>query len=449
MNKFIASTALFVICMLGFALRLQNIATVPLPGQSQDEYSNAWVGLSIIQIGMPVGISGVKGNLFSKRMYINPDRIFQQTAGGDPMTVAYPWFDHPPLVGLIVGGFAHMKGVRVFEDASVAILRKPAVAFSVLTITLIGIIGMELFGLWTGIFASLFYAISPLTTISNRMVQAENFLIPIVLASLYYFYRFGVTKKKFWWYLGATSLMIAMLMKLSSIAFVIAAIVLLKKTNKQSWPWVMVGVFALAAISWWAIWGVTLSSDSFWGVLFSNSRRTYGIGYQAVSDLFTTVKITGAKTITDGWILASFLGLLALIVSEEKHKDWIVYPSLCYLVIYLFFGSESYGWYRLPFFPFTFIALGHLTTKLFERAELLGMLLFLIPLGVSASKIIPTTGSWLLVWRVVPIVSVVYGLWSQSRRLNQVILTAFIISAILTTVIYNLKIDVNFWYQLS
>ncbi len=448
MNKaFLA--LLLMITLFGFTLRYRNIGQIPLPGQSQDEYSNAWVGLSIIETGMPLGMSGLSGNLNQRRIYINPDRIFQQTASGDPMTIAYPWFDHPPLVGLITGGFSYLKGVRIFEDVSASVVRKPAVAFSVLTIFMIGLLGKAWFSGPAGLLAALFYAISPLTTITNRMVQAENFFTPMVLISLYCWWTFTKRKKKVWWYLGSIAIMTAVLMKLSVVAFVIAGIVLLRENYKQKWPFIMMGVFALAAFSWWAIYGAALSAGSFWAVLFSNSHRAYGIGYQAVSDLLTTVKVTGQKTITDGWVLASFLGFMALAVSEAKNKRWLVAPLMFYLAIYLFFGSESYGWYRLPFFPFTFIALGYFTVELWKKGELSGILLFLIPLGISATKVFPTAGSWLLLWRALPIASLLVGYFVNSRKLNRLILTVFILAAVIVSLVYNLKIDITTWYQLS
>ena len=449
MNKKIFWFFLLLVCLLGLFLRLRNIGNVPLPGQSQDEYSNAWVGMSILQSGVPVGMSGLTGNRNELRVYVNTDRIFQGSAGGDATTIDYPWFDHPPVVGLITGGFAYVKGARVFEDVRAAVIRKPAVFFSILTIMLIGLLGAELFSPMVGLIGALFYAISPLTTVMNRMVQAENYFTPLALFGLYGLFKFSQSKAKAWWYLGTITLMLGVLMKLSSVAFVIAALFLLKKTNKQNWPWITTGVFVLAAVSWWIVWGMALDSGAFWAVLLGNSQRAYGIGYQAVSDLLTTVKVTGTKTITDGWVLLSFLGFVTLMVSKEKNKQWIIIPVICYLAIYLFLGSQSYGWYRLPFFPLTFIALGYLTVTIFKQAELGGVLLSLIPLGISASRVIPTTGTWLAAWRIIPLLMMAVGYFVANKNLSRFFLGLVLTAAIVVSVIYNLKIDISFWYQLS
>ena len=439
---------LLTITLFGGLLRLKNLATIPFPGQSQDEYSNTWVGLSLIQIGMPVGMSGVSGNLHRERIYINPDRIFQQTAAGDPMTIAYPWFDHPPLVGMITGSFAYLRGGRLFEDATSGVIRKPAVAFGIATIFLTGIVASTLFGNAVGLLAALFYAVSPLVTVTNRMIQAENFFTPLALLALYCWFQFAQKKRKAFIYLSLLPVIAAVLCKLSAFAFVLAGMLLLYRLTGKKWPAVLVGTAALAAFSWWAIFGVTLSPTAFWSVLTGNSARIYGIGFQAVAELITTTKVTGTKTISDGWVLASFVSLFVLFFSKVKNKEWILVPSLCYLAVYLFFGGESYGWYRIPFYPFGFIALASLTVEIFRSAEIAGVFLFLIPLGVAAGKVTSPVGNWLTIWRVFPVVSVVLGDLFANKLVNRVLLALVFAAAIVVSLIYNLKIDISFWYQL-
>lgn len=438
---------LLAITLLGTLLRLKNLATVPFPGQSQDEYSNTWVGLSLIQTGMPVGMSGVSGNLHRERIYINPDRIFQQTAAGDPMTIAYPWFDHPPLVGMITGSFAYWRGARLFEDATAGVIRKPAVAFGVATIILTGLTASAWFGSAVGLLAALFYAISPLVTVTSRMVQAESFFTPISLLAIYCIWLFVQKKRKIFIYLAIAAVIAAMLTKLSAIAFVIAFMLLLFRHQKQRWPWIVVGAAAVAAFSWWVIFGMVLAPTAFWSVLTGNIGRVYGVGFQAVSDLITTTKVTGTKTISDGWILASFISLFAFFFAKAKNKDWVLVPTLCYLAVYLFFGSESYGWYRIPFYPFGFIALAYLTIEFFKSAEIAGAFLFLVPLGVSASKLTTPTGNWLTLWRLFPILSVILAYVFTNKTLNRIILGFVLVAAIAVSLLYNLSIDTEFWYK--
>lgn len=149
-----------------------------------DEYSFSWVGLSLIQLGKPIGISGIPGYLVNDYRYINVDQVFQTTAKGNVFSINTPWFDHPPLLGLVSGGYAHLKGAQVFEDAQITLIRKPMLAIGVLSVLLLFIFLKVIFGYLEALIGSVIYATSPPAIISSRMVQAENLLIPFFLISL-------------------------------------------------------------------------------------------------------------------------------------------------------------------------------------------------------------------------------------------------------------------------
>jgi len=130
--------ALIIVLVFAYRLRIDGFATVPFPGESTDEYSNAWVGMSLIELGYPVGISGMPVYPNLSFRYINTDRIYSSnTVMGNTLPIASPWFDHPPLMGVVTGGFAYLRGARVFEDAAVAIIRKPVIWAAVASIGLV------------------------------------------------------------------------------------------------------------------------------------------------------------------------------------------------------------------------------------------------------------------------------------------------------------------------
>src|SRR3989344_6600450 len=114
MNKLIKVLLLIGVMVLAFKLRAENYAKVPLAGESLDEYSNVWVGWSLLKWGMPVGGLGVGGYQNREYHYINVDRIYQTGMYPNPVEINYPWFDHPPLLGLVTGSYAYVKGARVF-----------------------------------------------------------------------------------------------------------------------------------------------------------------------------------------------------------------------------------------------------------------------------------------------------------------------------------------------
>ena len=85
-----------VVVFFGLLLRYHGLSRVPLPGESMDEYSYSWVGLSLIRLGVPVGRSGLLGYGGNDYRYVNVDGVFSTTAGGSPLEINKPWFDHPP-----------------------------------------------------------------------------------------------------------------------------------------------------------------------------------------------------------------------------------------------------------------------------------------------------------------------------------------------------------------
>jgi len=181
MNIIKILSIVILIFILGGAyfLRLYDYDKIPFPGESMDEYSFSWVGLSLIKIGLPMGSSGIGGYKSYDYRYINVDQVFRTTAKGNAFSINSPWFDHPPVLGLVTGGYAYLKGAQVFEDMQTSLIRKPMVIIGVLSVLLLFLYLKTLFGYWEAFFGSLIYAVSPPAIIASRMVQAENLLIPI------------------------------------------------------------------------------------------------------------------------------------------------------------------------------------------------------------------------------------------------------------------------------
>ncbi len=159
---------LICIAILSLFLRKRDYAQIPIPGQSTDEYSNSWVGLSLIETGMPIGISGLPNYQNETKEYVNVDR-FTQYLSSDPLTLNYPWMDHPPLLGLITGGYAYTQGARVFEDTIALFIRRPIILISTISVALIMIYCWLNFGFLSAIVSGLIYGTTPLIVLSGSI----------------------------------------------------------------------------------------------------------------------------------------------------------------------------------------------------------------------------------------------------------------------------------------
>ena len=443
---------LALILAIGYQLREKNSINVPLPGLSMDEYSNAWVGLSLIRLGMPVGISGLSG-IATYPTYINPDRVFSSTIPGGALPISYPWFDHPPLMGLVSGSFAYLRGDRVFEDVSMGTIRKPIVLFSTLNIGLIFLLAYLWFGPLTAVLAALLYATSPLAIAGGRMVQAENGLVPMWLISLCFLAGAEKYKKTNLIRLAAIFAGLAVLFKLSGVTAIISGTLIVRKRRDL----IEFLAISISIALLFVFYGLAIDGTEFIAVLTSNAQRTYGIGLNAVYDLVTNTKITSTKYLTDGWPLVGWLGLGFLTLKKKLSPLVICLGG--YLAIYLLFGSASYGWYRIPFLPFLFIAAGYFLAGGVTGANtLLTLVALLIPLGVNLSKIFEgVTLPWLVsAFRfgsfgliLLALTSLVWPgrrVLSRAARVGVILL---LVAAIVSNIVYAKMIDVNYWYKVN
>ncbi|MDJ0670470.1 MAG: glycosyltransferase, partial [Microcystis sp. M53598_WE2] len=119
---------------LGFILRYYQYDSLPPYNWTQDEFAFAWSGMSLIQEGVPTSWS-----------FLGPTDDFLVTVW-EKTAVRYrfvtPWFDHPPLFGLIVGMTAILSGAKEFFDCSLTVIRIPSLVFGTLSIFLLYLLAL-------------------------------------------------------------------------------------------------------------------------------------------------------------------------------------------------------------------------------------------------------------------------------------------------------------------
>lgn len=463
-KKIIIFIAIIVIALIGFKLRTKSFAVVPFPGESLDEYSNAWVGLSLIELGVPVGESGLGGYTNVEQKYINVDHIYQGTAQGNSLPMSYPWFDHPPMMGLLVGGFSYVSGARVFEDTIAATIRKPVILLSIVTIVLTAYLSFLIFGWPTALITTVIMATSPLMVINSRMVQAENGFVPILLLCMILLWYY--IKKPNIWLLSVVAFLsgLAMLFKLSAITIPITCFIVLAANSKNNWKvkaqeLLIFSIIAGSIAGLFMVYGAALDFKSFLHLLGSNSNRVYGIGLNAISDLITQTKVTGFKFLSDGWPIVGWFGLLIMLIKEKEKTLLIWLPVVVYLAVYLFFGSEPYGWYRIPFLPFLIISATWMVTLFINEIKLtiISLISILIPLGVNLEKYIEIykvdqlARYWRLGVPLLIILAVLPGFFPNKWVRTTVYLTMIMLigAAIYTNWLRTEMMTVDYWYKVN
>lgn len=384
------------ILILGNRLREYSYASVPNPGEALDEYSFGWLGLSLIQNKYPIAWSGISAYEKHDFRVINVDGLFDKDPSRPLLAIDKPWFDHPPAFGLVTGGYAYLKGVRNFADASVIILRRPMLKIAILTTVLIFILGSKLYGLWLGLFASLLYSTIPTVVISNRLALAENGYVPLFLGAVIFAYYYIEKKKYIYWIAACILAGIALLFKLSAIAIAVFLVLLsLLYGGAKKGKLVKVAVLSVVIpLGLFTLYGAIFDWNLFMRVALTNSQRFFGAG----SEIFhsAVVRSTITKNLTDGWILLGWISLFIVSFREwkkEKSGTILVLACLSYFSIFLIFGSETYGWYRFPFYPFLVIASARVLINLLSSPNIfLFFALILLPMGTTIHRLVGVEG---------------------------------------------------------
>lgn len=324
---------------------------------------------------------------------------------------------------MITGGYAYLKGVRNFQDSSVGILRRPFLKISWITTILIFVLATQLFGKIEGILSALLYSIIPTTIISSRLALMENGYIPLFLGSMIFAHLFLEKRLKKLWIIACILGFLGLLIKLWAGSIVLSLIFIALFFGKKDKKFMIVSAVTagIAALVTFASVGLMYNWNMFLSVLKSNANRFYGASSEVVFQALTGSRITTSKYLTDGWIFAAWISFLALILNKTKKYSLILLISVfSYLAVFVFFGSESYGWYKYPFFPFLIIALSKILVDLFRKPNLLAaVILFSLPIGTAAHRLIGVSGMQGYIWliRLAVAVSVaLMVLWGVNKK---------------------------------
>lgn len=461
-SKIIKIIIVLAIIFLALFLRIKNFAQIPIVGQSTDEYSYSWVGLSLIKTGMPVGISGFDKYQNKLDRYINVDR-YMQVLPSDPLTINYPWMDHPPLLGLITGGFAYLKGAEVFEDTVSSIIRKPIIIISTISVLLLIIYCWINFNFLTAILGGLIYATAPLVVLSSRMIQAENAIIPCLLMVMICLSLFFSKKNDFWLILAAIFTGLATLFKLTGVVcYLFTFLTLLVKNKKINKNFLNDFSFFLAIsipISFlFVVYGSVYGLDNFINILFSNTNRFYGIGSNLLLELIQNQRLTHHKYLPEIWVISGWLVCLGYLIKKPKKIKEIIplLAVLSYLIIYILFGSQPYGWYTFPFWPLLIIILARFLTLGYTKARNI-ILVFIISIMILGSNIARLINvfefqTYANFWRLgvsgfLFLLILLNILKIKSKVLIKILLVFLWSAAIYTNIRYLNNIDIAFWWE--
>ena len=363
---------LILILLGGLFLRLHDYATWPREGATFDEFAWTWLGMSIIQKGVPISWSS-HPQYKIRTHYIAP--------GGARFWLVQPYLEHPPLFGLIAGGYALLRGIPDMYHVQLSVIRELALALGVVSIFLVYLLSESLYGVEVGLLSALFYAIMPSVVIGSRLVQNENFFVPASLLTLFFIHKY-LTKQNAYYFAAVAILCgLTSLAKVPWVAITGSCVLLLFVAKKYASA-ILLTLIAVAIFSLFPLYGF-LWDRSLYLSLWKFQLNRYDLSFDSIFALFREPYLVD-RYYLDGWIYLGWSAFILLLSEEVRKHRFIVLGLLGYLFIFIFAipNEPGHGWYRYPFYPYLAIALAVVGSKYFNKQYLVTAL-FLLFLGLA------------------------------------------------------------------
>ncbi len=339
------------ILVLSLILRLHNYEKYPQRGATSDEYTYAFLGMSLLKDHVPISWSAFPA--YENLRHLTIRELY--------FPVVWPYFDHPPLTGFLTGGLSILTGQDTFEKIDLKTIRLVPIFLSMASSVLVFLIALRIYNYKTAIWALLIYSTTAIFVISGRIALSENLLTPIFLSSLYLFILFD---KKISY---AKAILFGILSGLAFWTKEVGVVVfaslfyLLKTGNTKFKPLVLFIGTSLLIITFYFLYGAYYDWDVFMKVWSMQSGRE--IGPQTLNLLLFNPVIVN-KPYMDGWYFFGFLSVFTSLLDFKKNR-LIVIPALLYFLLLIFSLTRhgEMGWYVIPLFPFMAIASAHLLAE--------------------------------------------------------------------------------------
>jgi len=211
-----------------------------------------------------------------------------------------------------------------------------------------------IYGNFTGLLAALIYAITPTVAVGSRLLQNENFFIPMWLGNLICLWYYLKTKNQKLLAIVGVMGGLLILAKIPWIAGAISAAGILwyAKRVKDAWKVLLIS-FLIGSL--YILYGFYFDKTVFTGLMGLQLNR-YDITFAGVYSLWLKPYLAD-RHFLDGWIYGGWLALFTLVSLAKKHW-FLLLAMFSYAVLYVLGipDEPGHGWYRYPFYPFLSIA---------------------------------------------------------------------------------------------
>lgn len=372
-KKHKTTTAIFTLVLLiSLALftRTYNYTLFPRLGATFDEFAWTWLGINLIQTAELASWS-------PHPQYETKEHV---TYLGASFWIVRPYLEHPPLFGLVAGGAALLSGARDMYSVTLENMRPLAIALGTASTVLTYLFVNRVYNQKAAVLSASLYATIPTIVIGSRLLQNENFLIPIWLTTLFLIHKYLKTGSQKYFTITA---ILAGLITLAKVPwFVVPVSLAMILSLHRKWKDAII-LFAasITIFSIYIFYALYLDNKLFLSLLALQTAR-YDISFSGVLAIFHDPLLVD-RSYVDGWV---YFGWFCVFVLTKKVKEhaFILIPVIAYFIIYALGipNEPSHGWYRYPFLPFLTIATSIILLKEF-KAVTLRSIFFVLVVGLT------------------------------------------------------------------
>lgn len=380
-RRALAALATLLVVGLGLGYRLYDYDVSPDFRENEDELFAMWNGYSLLTDGTTRGWTLWHG--YYEAEGPQTGTIYQAHYFYRPFHLVTPYFEHPPLLHLLVGAAGWLGGARHYLEVSLSHARLVPIALSVVVMLLMIAIGRRLDrgspAPWLG---TLLYAGLPWIALQTRVVKEEALVTPLALGSVLAFLEWrervaaGIAaadpaarrRAARWLVLAAGLAALATLAKVTGIAFSLALAVLVARVGRKRDVALVLGAAALA-LGALALHGWALGWDAF--VFAQRLQTSRPVHFNIFLRFFDDPQINH-NVVGRGWLLFLWLGAMATLFARRSHDTAVLaVPLFTYFVaIALGSGTWTYGWYVTPLLPFLCLGAGRFVADLWREPDL-------------------------------------------------------------------------------
>lgn len=361
------------VLFIGLVLRLHNYSVYPQRGATSDEYSYSFLGISLLTKGIPISWSAVSA--YKNRSDLTIKKLY--------FPIVFPYFDHPPLNGLLVGSWSLLFGQDTFAKIELGTIRLIPIFLSMVSSVFVFILGLRLYSFKIALWALLIYSTTVIFVMNGRVVLAENLLTPLLLGTIYLLYSFrnNMTLKKTT-FIGILCGLALWTKELGVVVFLSMFYLFISEKIKIKLT-VALGVTSLSFILLYLLYGAYYDWEVFKAVVSIQSDRI--IGPETLLYLTSTPIIIN-KLYYDGWYFLGFISFFLSFLDYRKHR-FILIPAFMYFLLMIFSLTEKgeMGWYLIPLFPFMTLFTANILVESLEKKNW-GIFLLLTFVGLYEAQ---------------------------------------------------------------